>query len=98
MGTTSIWFTVGHCYTAMCPIPIQASTPEIVGRGVPVLRLLEGSLGEAEVIGGIATWSYVYGQPRRLSLLRLLALSMLLLYNVPLSEGGDTGQFVSHLQ
>ena len=45
------------------------------GSGVIVLRLLKGSLGGAEVIGGIATWSNVCGQLGRLSLLRLLALS-----------------------
>ena len=75
MGTTFIWSSVGHYYTMMCPVPIQAFTPEVVGRGIAVLRLLEGSLGGTEVIGGIATWSYVCGQPGRLSLFRLIALS-----------------------
>ena len=75
MGTTSIWSTMGHYYIEMCLVPIQVSMPEVVGRGIAILRLLEESLGRTEVIGGIATWSCVCGQPGRLGLLRLLALS-----------------------
>ena len=44
MGTMSVWSAIGHYYTATCPVPTQASTPEVVGRGVTVLRFLEGSL------------------------------------------------------
>ena len=44
MGTTSIWSTVGHYYTVMYPILIQASTPKVVDQGIADLRLLEGSL------------------------------------------------------
>ena len=97
MGTTFIWSTVGHYCPAMCPIPVQASTPEVVDRGIAVLRLLEGSLGGVEVVGGITMWGYVCGQPGRLNLLGLLALSPQLLYKAPFSEGGDMGRFVSHL-
>ena len=50
MGTTSIWSTVGQYNTAMCLVPIQASTPEVVGRGIANLRLLEGSLGREESV------------------------------------------------
>ena len=44
MGTMFVQFTVAHYYTATYLISIQASTPEVVGQGVAVLRLLEGSL------------------------------------------------------
>ena len=54
MGTTSIWFVVGQYNITMCLVPIQASTLEVVGRGIVDLRLLEGSLGGPEIFGGIA--------------------------------------------
>ena len=54
MGTTSIWSTMGHYYTAMCLVPIQASTLEVVDQGIAILRLLEGLLRRAEIVGGIA--------------------------------------------
>ena len=75
MGTMSIWPTVGHYYNAMCLVPIRAYTLEVVDQDIADLRLLEGSLGGAKIIGGITTWGYVCGQPRRLNLIRLLALS-----------------------
>ena len=75
----------------MCLVPIQASTLEVVGRGIAVLRSLEGSLGGAEVIRGIATWSYACDKPERLNLLRFLALSTKLLYNVPPHMAGIWG-------
>ena len=96
MGTTFIWSIVGHYYTSICPVPVQTSTPEMVDQGIAVLRLLKGSLGWAKIVGGIAMSGYVCGQPRRLNLLGLLALSSQLLYNVPSSEGRDVGLFVSH--
>ena len=86
MGTMSIWSTVGHYYTTMYPVPVQTSTLEVVDRGIAVLRLLEGSLGGAEVVGGITMWGYVCGQPGKLNLLELLALSPQLIYNAPSSE------------
>ena len=54
MGTTSIWSAVGQYNTTICPVPIQASTPEVVGRGITNLRLSEGSLGRGKIVGGIA--------------------------------------------
>ena len=45
METTSIWSIVSHYYTSMCPVTVQASTPEVVDQGIIVLRLLEGLLG-----------------------------------------------------
>ena len=45
MGTISIWSALGHYYNEMYPVPVQASTPEVVGQGITILRLLEGSLG-----------------------------------------------------
>ena len=96
MGTTSIWSTMGHYHTAICLVPIQASTPEVVDRGITVLRLLEESFRGAEVVVGIATWGYACGQPGGLNLLRLLVLSPQLLYNAPSSEGGDVAQFILH--
>ena len=48
MGTMSIWSVVGHYYTVMCSVPLQASTPEVVDQGIIVLRSLEGSLGREE--------------------------------------------------
>ena len=44
MATMSIWSAAGHYYTVMYLVPIQASTLEVVGQGIIVLRLLEGSL------------------------------------------------------
>ena len=75
MRTMSIWSIVGHYHTTMCPVPIQGSTLEVVGCGIVDLRLLERLLGEVEVVGRIATWSYACDQPRRLNFLRSLALS-----------------------
>ena len=76
MGTMSIWSIVGHYYTMTCLVPIRASTPEVVGQGIIVLRLLEGLLGGAEVVGGIAMWNNACSHPGRLGLLKLLTLSM----------------------
>ena len=45
MGTMSIQSVVGYYYTVTCLVSVQASTPEVVGWGVAVLRLFEGSLG-----------------------------------------------------
>ena len=50
MGTTSIWSVVGHYNTAMCQMPIQDSTPEVLGRGIAIMKLLEGLLGEERVM------------------------------------------------
>ena len=46
---------MGQYNTAMCLVPIQASTLEAVGYGIVDLRLSEGLLGGAEIVGGIAT-------------------------------------------
>ena len=55
MGAISIWSAMGQYNIAMCPMSIQASTLEVVGRGITDLRLLKGSLGRAETVEGIAT-------------------------------------------
>ena len=72
MGATSIWYVVGHYDTVTCPIVVQASILEVVGWGVVVLRLLERSLGGAEIVGWITTWSNTCNQLGILGLLRLL--------------------------
>ena len=53
---------MGHYYIVMCLEPIQASTLQVVDWGITDLRLLEGSLGGAEIVRGIATWGYVCSQ------------------------------------
>ena len=63
----------------------KASTIEVAGRGIAVLKLSEGSLWAVETTGGtikmgeairrIALWHGRFSQPRRINLLELLAFS-----------------------
>ena len=52
----------------MCLDFTKASTLEVVGRDIAVLKLLEGSLWMVEAIRGIATWGNGFDQPRRINL------------------------------
>ena len=92
MGAMPFW----SAQDKQCLTITRTLAPRVASWSKTSPELLEGSLGGAKVTRGIATWSNACSQPGRLSLLRLLALSTQLLYNVPLTEGGDAGQLVSH--
>ena len=76
MGSMSIWPTMGCKCTAMCLDFTRASTLEVVGRDIVVLKLSEESLWRVEATERIATWGSGCEQPKRLNLLGFLAPSL----------------------
>ena len=58
----------------MCPDFTKAFTSGVVGQGITILKLSEGSLWSVEATEGITMWGSGYRQPTRINLLGLLTL------------------------